>query len=241
MVSCAGAARMRVAIMQPYFLPYIGYFQLIAAVDTFVVYDNIKYTKKGWINRNRLLSNGRDVMFSLPLKQDSDALDVVQRELAADFNRAKLLNQLRGAYAKAPYFPQTWPLLERLISYPQGNLFRFIHYSLEQLCAYLGITTPIRIASEIDIDHGLKAQDKVLALCQALGAQTYVNAIGGTELYSKEAFRAVGIDLRFLRALPFEYAQFGAPFVPWLSMVDVMMFNSVPAIQSCITTNYELI
>eukprot|EP01036_Dinobryon_divergens_P050949 gene50949-68197_t len=77
---------MKVGIMQPYFLPYIGYFQLIAAVDLFVVYDNIKYTKKGWINRNRLLQNGTDAVFSLPLKKDSDALDVRERELAADFN-----------------------------------------------------------------------------------------------------------------------------------------------------------
>ena len=89
---------MRLAIMQPYFFPYIGYFQLIAAVDQFIVYDNIKYTKKGWINRNRMLQNGKDVMFSLPLKSDSDFLDVCERELAADFNRDKLLNQLKGAY-----------------------------------------------------------------------------------------------------------------------------------------------
>jgi len=89
---------MRLAIMQPYFFPYIGYFQLIAAVDMFIVYDNIKYTKKGWINRNRMLQNGKDMMFSLPLKGDSDTLDVFQRKLAADFNRDKLLNQFNEAY-----------------------------------------------------------------------------------------------------------------------------------------------
>ena len=95
---------MRLAIMQPYFFPYIGYFQLIAAVDMFIVYDNIKYTKKGWINRNRMLQNGKDVMFSLPLKSDSDYLDVCERELAADFNRDKLLNQFKGAYRRRPVF-----------------------------------------------------------------------------------------------------------------------------------------
>ena len=86
-----------IAIMQPYFFPYIGYFQLIAAVDMFIVYDNIKYTKKGWINRNRLLNRGKNVIFSLPLKNDSDYLNVCQRELAADFNRDKLLHQFKGA------------------------------------------------------------------------------------------------------------------------------------------------
>ena len=96
--------------MQPYFFPYIGYFQLIAAVDLFIVYDNIKYTKKGWFNRNRLLQNGKDVMFSLSLKNDSDTLDVCERELAASFNRDKLLGQFKEAYRRAPYFAQTFPL-----------------------------------------------------------------------------------------------------------------------------------
>src|ERR1019366_7530880 len=107
--------------MQPYFFPYIGYFQLIAAVDLFIVYDNIKYTKKGWINRNRMLQNGKDVMFSLPLKNGSDYLDVCERELAADFNRDKLLSQLSGVYRRAPYFAQTYPLIEEIVRYDDTN------------------------------------------------------------------------------------------------------------------------
>ena len=95
--------------MQPYFFPYIGYFQLIAASDLFIVYDNIKYTKTGWVNRNRLLQNGRDVMFSLPLKSGSDTRDIRERSLAEDFNRDKLLAQFRGADQRAPYFAQTFP------------------------------------------------------------------------------------------------------------------------------------
>jgi hypothetical protein len=232
---------MKLAIMQPYFLPYIGYFQLISAVDEFVVYDNIKYTKKGWINRNRMLQNGKDVMFSLPLKSDSDFLDVCERELAVGFNREKLLNQIKGAYRRAPYFDQTFSLVEQIVKYEEVNLFRFIHHSIVKTCEHLGITTKIRVSSDIDIDHDLKNQDKVLALCKAVGANTYVNAIGGTELYSTEAFLEKGIELKFIRSGPFEYSQFGDAFVPWLSIVDVMMFNSLDAIQTCITTNYELI
>lgn len=232
---------MRLAIMQPYFMPYIGYFQLIAAVDVFVVYDNIKYTKKGWINRNRMLLNGSDAMFSLPLKKDSDTLDVVQRELAADFDRTKLLNQLKGAYGRAPYFAQTFPLLERIVRHEDANLFRYIHHSLVRLCEHLGITTEIRISSDIAIDHELKSQDKVLALCKAVGATTYINTIGGTELYSRDDFSAQGIELQFIKSRPFEYPQFGAPFVPWLSIIDVLMFNPVDAVRACITSNFELI
>lgn len=232
---------MKVAIMQPYFLPYIGYFQLIGAVDVFVVYDNIKYTKKGWINRNRVLQNGSDVMFSLPLKKDSDFLDVVQRELAEEFDRAKLLNQFSGAYRRAPYFEQTFPLLERIVRCEDNNLFRYIHHSLTETCAHLGIEADIRISSGVDIDHALKGQDKVIALCRALEADTYINAIGGVELYSREDFKASGIDLAFIKSRPFDYSQFGAPFVPWLSIVDVLMFNSLDAVCACIAGNYKLI
>lgn len=232
---------MKLAIMQPYFFPYIGYFQLIAAVDTFIVYDNIKYTKKGWINRNRMLQNGKDVMFSLSLKSDSDSLEVCERELAADFNRDKLLNQFKGAYRRAPYFEQTFPLLEQIVRYEDANLFRFLHHSIAKTCEHLGITTEIKISSDIAISHELKNQDKVLALCATVGARTYVNAIGGMELYSKEAFREKDVELKFIQSLPFEYAQFSDAFVPWLSIIDVMMFNPLDAIQTCITTNYELI
>lgn len=232
---------MKLGIMQPYFLPYIGYFQLIAAVDVFVVYDNIKYTKKGWISRNRMLLNGSDAIFSLPLKTDSDFLCVVQRELAADFDRTKLLNKFKGAYGRAPYFSQTFPVLERIVRFEDANLFRYIHNSLISICKHLGIETEIRISSDIAIAHELKGQDKVLALCQTIGADTYINAIGGTELYAKEDFSAHGIALKFIKSKPFEYPQFGAPFVPWLSIIDVLMFNPVDAVRSCIAGNYELI
>jgi hypothetical protein len=232
---------MKLAIMQPYFLPYIGYFQLIAASDVFIVYDNIKYTKKGWINRNRMLQNGADVMFSLSLKKDSDSLDVVERELASDFNRDKLLNQFKGAYRRAPYFDQTFPLIEQLVRYEEANLFRFLHHSIVKICDHFGITTDIRISSDIAIDCALKSQDKVIALCEATGARTYVNAIGGMELYSRETFQQKGIELKFIKSKPFEYAQLGNEFVPWLSIIDVMMFNPLDTNRTCIATNYELI
>ena len=227
--------------MQPYFFPYIGYFQLIAAVDQFIVYDNIKYTKKGWINRNRLLQNGKDEMFSLPLKSASDYLNVCERELAADFNRTKLLNQIKSAYQRAPYFVQTFPLVEQIVRYEDTNLFRFLHHSIARTCEHLGIATEIRISSGIAIDHDLKNQDKVLALCEAVGASTYVNAVGGMELYSKKMFREKGIELKFIQSKRFEYAQFGDAFVPWLSIIDVMMFNSKEETLASITGNFNLI
>lgn len=222
---------MRLGIMQPYFLPYIGYFQLIAAVDKFIVYDNIKYTKKGWINRNRFLQNGSAATFSLSLKKDSDSLNICERELAPDFDRNRLLNQLRAAYRRAPHFEQTFPLIEQVVNYPASNLFLFLHNSIFQVCAHLGITTEIIVSSEVAIDHLLQGQDKVLALCEALGSTNYVNAIGGLELYSKKAFQDKGIDLHFIKSLPIEYAQYRIPFVPWLSIIDLLMFNPLPIVK----------
>ena len=227
--------------MQPYFFPYIGYFQLIAAVDLFIVYDNIQYTKKGWINRNRFLQNGKDVMFSLPLKKDSDYLDVRERELSADFNRQKLLNQISGAYRRAPHFAETISLIDEVLGFGDSNLFGFIYNALLRTCEHLGISTEIRISSEIPIDHDLKAENKVLALCKSVGATTYVNPIGGMELYSRDTFRASGIDLKFLQPHLQEYVQFGHDFVPGLSLIDVMMFNGRDEIRRVLDESFELL
>jgi hypothetical protein len=232
---------MKLAIMQPYFFPYIGYFQLIAAVDIFIVYDNIKYTKKGWINRNRILQNGKDAIFTLPLKHDSDFLYICKRELAKDFNRDKLLCQFKGAYERAPYFSETFPLLERIVRYPEANLFLFLCNSIVGICEHLAIKTEIKVSSGIAIDHNLKNQDKVLALCKVAGATVYVNAIGGMELYSNDEFRNQGIDLKFIKSILFEYCQFDNAFVPWLSIIDVMMFNPFTVVQEKINSCFELI
>lgn len=234
-------AAMMVAIMQPYFFPYICYFQLIQSVDMFILYDNIKYTKKGWINRNRMLQNGKDVVFSLPLKSSSDSLDICQRNLAEQFNRDKLLNKIQGAYRRAPYFTQTFLLIEQIVRHDDDNLFRYLYNSIVSTAQYFGISTTIKISSDIPINQALKNQDKVLAFCEAVGASTYVNAIGGMDLYSKDVFLGKGVELKFIKSKQFEYAQFGDQLVPWLSIIDVMMFNPVDAIKECIETNYELI
>ena len=232
---------MKLAIMQPYFLPYPGYFQLIAAVDVFVVYDNIKYVKSGWINRNRLCRNGEAATFSLPLKHASDSLDVRERELAAAFDPEKLLNQFRGAYGQAPQFARVFAWLEQVVRHGERNLFRYLDHSIRAACELLAVDTEIRTSSDIAIDHTLKKQDKVIALCRAAGARTYVNAIGGTELYDKEEFRRQGIGLEFLRSKPFEYPQLEPAFVPSLSIVDALMFNSLEIVRARVADHYELI
>jgi hypothetical protein len=225
----------RVAIMQSYFLPYLGYWQLIAAVDAFVVYDNIKYTKKGWINRNRFLLNGKEALFNLPLRKDSDFLDVNQRYLADSFDREALINRFREAYRKAPEHTAVMPVLEDIIRCPSSNLFDYIRYSIEKVCSYLELKTPVIVSSSIDCDHSLKAAERVQAICKALGADTYINPAGGTELYSKEDFQEKGITLRFLQPALVEYPQEAMKFVPWLSIIDVLFFNPVEMARRLVT------
>lgn len=231
----------RLAIMQPYFFPYIGYFQLIQAVDQFVVYDNIQYAKRGWITRNRYLEQGKDRLFSLPLAKASDFLDVKDRVIAADFRKDKFLNRLREAYRHAPCFDQVFPLVENVVLQNESRLFSYIHKSIRDTCDYLGIETEIIVSSSLPIDHSLRGKDKVLALCRHLAADVYVNSIGGRELYAPGDFSAKGIELRFLRPKPFEYRQFDHEFVPWLSIIDVMMFNTAAEVRKQIASGYELI
>lgn len=230
-----------IAIMQPYFFPYIGYFQLIKSVDTIVIYDNIQYTKKGWINRNRILVNNTEHLITLPVKKDSDYLDIVDRELAESWNimRVKLINLIKNSYRNAPMYTDIIQLIETSLNQQTTNLFEFIFNIILGIVGYLNINTKIIKSSDIPIDHTLKSQDKVLAICKNLKATTYINTIGGTELYNKEVFSANGISLKFIKSNTITYNQF-SNFTPWLSIIDILMFNSKNTIQTFLT-DYELI
>ncbi len=215
------------AIMQPYFFPYIGYFQLMNAVDEFVIYDNIEYTKKGWINRNRILVNGKDEYITLPLRKDSDYLQVKDRFLADSWkqDRQKLLNKVRESYRKAPYFQDVYMLVENCLMYDNHNLFDFLFHSINIIKDYLSISAKLTVSSSVNIDHSMKSESKVLALCKALNAGNYINPIGGLDLYSKKTFWENSVHLNFIKSDLIEYSQLGNGFIPWLSILDVLMFN----------------
>lgn len=215
--------------MQPYFFPYLGYWQLLDAVDKYIVYDNIEFTKNSWIRRNRILLNYKDKMFTLPLKADSDYLDIRERFIVENFEkeRTKILSQIMQAYKKAPYFDIVYPIIESCFKYEDRNLFNYIYNTIRQVASYLDIKTNIIVSSTIDIDHTLKGQDKVLALCKKENADEYYNSIGGIVLYDKDVFYNNGIKLSFLKMNDdIVYKQFNNEFVANLSIIDVMMFNS---------------
>ena len=216
-----------VAIMQPYFFPYIGYWQLMSAADQFVIYDNIQYTKKGWINRNRYLRNKGAETFTLPLKSGSDFLEVRERFLSDDFNvqGKKILRKIESAYMKAPNFEEGYCLFKSCIEYKDTNLFNFIFHSISKIKTYLGISTELVISSSINCDHSLKMEKRIQAICGALSATEYLNPTGGSELYSRDDFQSRGIELLFQKVGPVIYQQFDGNFVPGLSILDLIMFN----------------
>jgi hypothetical protein len=217
----------KLGIMQPYFLPYIGYFQLINMVDEYVLYDNIQFTKKGWIHRNRMLQNGEVEYFTLPLKKDSDYLDIVDRNLTDDWEneKIKILRKIEANYRKTPQFQQFFPFVKSIFDYKNKNLFDFIYNSIKMMNEYLEIKTPIIVSSELPSSiKDIKSQDKVLAICKARSATEYINSSGGIELYDINEFKKQNIELKFYKAKEIQYQQFNNIFAPYLSILDVCMF-----------------
>tara|TARA_Y100001938_G_C8070442_1_gene422745 strand:+ start:1254 stop:1928 length:675 start_codon:yes stop_codon:yes gene_type:complete len=215
---------MKIGIMQPYFFPYIGYFQLINLVDEFVIYDNIQYTKKGWINRNKIFNDGASRFMTLPLKKTSDYLNIIDREISPTWknDRKKILNLIRSSYAKAPEFNNVYPAIENCLMYPDFNLFNFLLNSIKCINSLLAIDTEITISSSIKIDHNLKSQDKVISICKNLQADTYINSTGGTLLYDKREFLVQGINLKFIKS---------TDLINKLSIIDEIMLNPVDKVR----------
>ncbi len=230
-----------IGIMQPYFMPYIGYWQLLNAVDEYVVYDDVNFIKGGWINRNRILLNGQPQMINVPMLGASSNKLINEVGVNSDQNiRNKTLRMLIAAYSKAPYFNDVYPMLENVINHESGNLADYIAYSIIRVCNYLNIDTKILLSSSLNKDCSLRAQDKVINICSLLEATCYYNAIGGQKLYDYKSFSNAGIDLCFLKTNFMEYKQFDNPFVESLSIIDVLMFNSVDEVKTMLC-DYELI
>jgi len=214
---------MKIAIMQPYFMPYLGYFQVMAAVDIYVVYDDVQYIKGGWVSRNNILMDGEKKLFSIRLQGASPNKTFREIEVSDDFR--KFLTMLRLNYHKAPYFPEVMPMMERICLYPDNNLVRFFVNSYHEILTFLGIDTKLVLSSELNKNCSLHGQDKVLDICRVLDATEYLNAIGGQELYDRDTFAEKGVRLGFVKTDELEYLQFGGQFVPDLSIIDVLMFN----------------
>lgn len=231
---------MKIAIMQPYFFPYIGYWQLINAVDKYVIYDDVNYIKRGWISRNKILINGEARYICLSLQHASrDRLINETKLMESGENREVLLKTIQNFYKKAPFFKEVYPIVEKIILNDEKNLANYLSYSIKRICEYLNINTEILLSSSIKKNNNLRCEDKILEICTLLKANWYINAIGGHCLYSKENFDSAKIQLNFLVSQEIKYKQFKNEFISKLSIIDVMMFNSVEDIKKMLQ-NYEL-
>lgn len=229
---------MTLGIMQPYFMPYIGYWQLMAAVDTYVVYDDVNYIKGGWVSRNNILLNGQKHMFTITLNGASPNKLFNEITIKDDFKKfARLID---SAYRKAPYYAEVSTLLEKIYNYEDKSLGAFMMNSFRVVLDYLEIDTKLVLSSTIEKDNSLRGKEKVKHICHLLGADTYYNAIGGQELYDKDDFKVDGIDLHFVQTNEAPYVQLTNEFVPGLSIIDILMFNSVETIQNLLN-DYSLV
>lgn len=232
---------MIIGIMQPYFIPYIGYWQLMNAVDKYIVYDDVNYIKGGWINRNRILVDGIPKYINILLDHASPYKKINETTVIHDLlHITKSLRTIEFAYKKAPYFLEVFPLVEDIFKCGEENAVAYLMNSFKIICSYLDIRTEIILSSKVDKDCSLKGQDRVLNICESFKADQYYNAIGGKELYSFKAFEERGIKLSFVQTDNIVYKQFKNEFQSNLSILDVMMFNSPTQIQEMLK-QYTLI
>lgn len=236
-----GNAEPVMGIMQPYVFPYIGYFQLINAVDKFVVYDDVAFINKGWINRNNILVGGKASMFTIPLVGASQNRLIQEIEIDnLTIWSKKFLKTIEQSYKKAPFYQEGIVIVETVFNSNPANIAALAVSSLKETCKHLKIDTEIVESSTVYNNQNLKAQERILDICLQEKVAHYINPIGGMAIYDKRLFADNKILLNFIKSKSVIYKQFGQEFVPWLSMIDVLMFCSVDEIHAHLN-KFELV
>lgn len=216
----------KIAIMQPYVFPYIGYFQLINAADKFVLYDDVNFINKGWINRNRILLNGKDYLFTVPCEKASQNKLINEVEVKIEKKAAeKFLKTIKNSYNKAPFFTNVYEIIEKVFEFDKLPVSEFAFQTIVSVMNYLEIKKEIVFSSKKYSNRELKKADRLIDICRQENCTNYINSIGGKDLYDKNYFEQMGIKLSFLKTENIEYKQFGNIFIPNLSIIDVLMFN----------------
>jgi hypothetical protein len=228
---------MKIGIMQPYLFPYLGYFQLINAVDKFVIYDDANYIKQGYINRNNILMGDRVQRFTLAVPGASSFLKISELCFSEDVD--KLLKTLQQAYRKKPYFNDIYPLVERVLKSECRSISYICEAAFREIFNWLGINKKLILSSRLDYQREACASGKVVSICRALDGQSYFNSIGGKHLYQHSEFAAHGLALSFIKMDEVVYPQGNRIFQPGLSMIDVLMHCSPESIREYLT-RYQL-
>ncbi len=227
----------RVAIMQPYLFPYIGYFHLIEATDKIVFYDDVNYIKSGWINRNRILLNGKEHLFTVAL-QDAGSFKLINeiRPLIDERFKSKFFKLIQSAYGKAPNYNDVSQIIFNVFKDDYTNVAQLAINSVNAVMEYLGKEISYTRSSECaPATKGMDKANRLIRITKDLGYNHYVNPPGGKELYDKEYFSEQGVRLSFIKSGNIAYQQFPGEFVPWLSIIDVLMFNDKTAVRDKFT------
>ena len=231
---------MTLGMMQPYLFPYLGYFQLMNSVDKFIFYDNINFIKRGWVNRNRILIQNEAKYLTVPLKSASAFKKINELELISD-DFKKLKKKIQLAYGKAPQYDRVYPLIEECLDPGTSKISELAIGAARRVCRYLGVETPSEVSSErFGFTEEMEMAERIIAVCRHVNADTYINPVGGKDLYQKEIFQDAGVHLFFLQSGDWEYKQFKNQFIPNLSIIDVMMFNPPEKINEMLN-HYTLI
>lgn len=207
--------------MQPYIFPYLGYYQLAHCSDVFVMYDDATFIKQGYINRNTILVNGRPLRFTIPVPGASS--NELIKNLKFAERTAKVVETIRQAYSKAPYFDDVFPLVEGVIKSKDRGIPDVCQKGISEVFRYLGLRKDIVRSSDVGYDRSASAEDKLIQICRSFGSNTYVNSVGGKKLYSKGSFAAKGCDLLFIEMKDVRYRQRARDFIPNLSIIDALM------------------
>lgn len=219
-----------IAIMQPYFFPYLGYFDLINCSDRWIVFDTVQYIRHGWMNRNRIHHPKEgDLYIIVPVRKHPRGSIIKDIVISEDPRwKSKILGQLNHYKKNAPYFRETYSFVEDCLSINEKSLSRLNSSILEKTCSRLGIDFEYEYFSEMALDLGSVGSpgDWALRISEALGVKEYVNPPGGVDIFDPEKFKAAGIKLTIRNIPPFEYSARGYQFIPKLSIISVMMFNS---------------
>ena len=219
--------------MQPYFFPYLGYYQLAMEVDTFVHFDDVAFFKKGYINRNSILLNGEKCDFTISVSNVSQNRNINQHFYVGDFDR--FLKTLFLAYKKSPNFKLGYDLVADVLNSGASKVSEVNARSIEAVFSYLGIKKNFAFSSNLGDFDGLRGEDRIIGICKKLGADSYRNAIGGRSFYDQDKFKRYGINIGFVSSGGGQYNQTGSAFVRNLSVIDALMHCEVSEIVSLLS------
>jgi len=212
----------KLAILQPSYIPWIGYFEQIVNVDIFVFYDDVQYTKNDWRNRNKIKTLDGSSWLSIPIK--SSTSKKINEVLIDDTKnwQTKHLKSLKQYYSKSKYFEDIYPLLEKNINSDINSISTLSIDIIKDIVKYLKIDTKFYLSSDLDI--GGDKNNRLINICKHFNASSYYTGLAAKDYIDEELFKKNNIELVYQEYKHPSYEQLHGDFLPYLSIID-LLFN----------------